>query len=80
MKAKEKRKLRGYKCAESPYRKAMKRAQKEKIKLGTWIEKLVVAYSEGQCIEIFGAVEKLSMKKLDEHKNEGDEAVRKTPY
>lgn len=52
VKAKEKRIVRGYKCAETPYRKAMRRADKEKENLATFIEKLVTAYSHGHIIEI----------------------------
>ena len=44
MKAKEKRKVRGYKMADAPYLKAMKRATKEKLNLATLIEVWVIAY------------------------------------
>jgi hypothetical protein len=50
MKAKEKRKPRAYKIADTPYKKAMRRAKKEKKALASLIEEVVVAYSDGQYI------------------------------
>lgn len=47
MKAKEKRKVRGYKIADTKYNKAMKRAGKEKIPLATLIEDIVSGYADG---------------------------------
>jgi hypothetical protein len=47
MKEKAKRKLRGYKVADKPYIKAMKRANKEKESLATLIEQFVIRYSLG---------------------------------
>lgn len=52
MKAKEKRIIRGYKCAETPYRKAMRRAKKDKTSLAAFIENVVVAYGSGAKIEL----------------------------
>lgn len=47
MKAKEPRKLRGYKVADKPYAKAMRRANKEKKSLATLIEQFVTRYAGG---------------------------------
>lgn len=47
MKAKEKRKVRGYKAMDKPYFKALKRAEKAKVPLATLLEKVVDAYSDG---------------------------------
>ncbi len=44
MKAKEQRKVKGYKIAESQYKKAMRRAKKEKLNLATLIEVWVLSY------------------------------------
>jgi hypothetical protein len=52
MNEKEKRIVRGYKCAETPYRKAMRRSEKEKSNLATFLEKVVTAYAAGHTIEI----------------------------
>lgn len=47
MKAKEKRKPRAYKIADSSYLKAMKKAKKEKTPLASMIEEIVTAYGNG---------------------------------
>lgn len=78
MQEKEKRKVRGYKCQDSPYRKALKRAQKEKTSLAAFIEKIVIAYASGHEIEIFGDREKRLIGLIDKHKNEINDAVGKT--
>lgn len=44
MKAKEQRKVKGYKITESQYKKAMRRAKKEKLNLATLIEVWVLSY------------------------------------
>jgi hypothetical protein len=51
MKEKEKRIVRGYKCAETPYRKAMRRAKRDKTNLAAILEHVVVAYAKGANIE-----------------------------
>ena len=51
MKVKEKRIVRGYKCAETPYRKAMRRAKKDKTTLAEVLEEIVTAYGAGAKIE-----------------------------
>ena len=43
----EKREIKGYKMADSKYRKAMKRAKKEKTALATKIEEWVELYADG---------------------------------
>ncbi len=47
MKAEEKRKARAYKIADKPYKKAMRRAKKDKVKLASMVEDFVFAYAEG---------------------------------
>ncbi len=51
-KIKEKRKVRGYKITDTPYKKAMKMAEKKNSKLSTLIEEWVIAYSRGSFIHI----------------------------
>lgn len=46
MKAKQQRKLRGYKITDKDYNKAMMRANKEKHPLATSIEKWVIEYAK----------------------------------
>jgi hypothetical protein len=41
-----KRKVRGYKCSDKVYNKAMRKAKKEKIPLTNYIEAIVTLYSE----------------------------------
>jgi hypothetical protein len=60
MKAKEKRIIRGYKCAETPYRKAMRRAKRDKTTLAAIIENIVTAYGNGAKIE-WSEIEKISL-------------------
>lgn len=47
MKAKEKRFQRAYKVRPSIYRKAMKRARKEKIPLASLVEDVITGYAQG---------------------------------
>lgn len=68
MKSKEKRIVRGYKCAETPYRKAMLRAIKEKTTLANLLEDVVVAYSKGETIEIGDK----SSDRIEEYINQRD--------
>ncbi len=53
MKQKEKRKPRSYKITDSAYRKAMRRAKKEKIALTSIIETAVTAYSKNDTAFLF---------------------------
>jgi hypothetical protein len=48
----EKRKLKGYKIRESIYKKAMRRANKEKTSLAPKIEKWVSAYASGEQVVV----------------------------
>ena len=50
MKAKEKRKVRGYKITDTAYGKAMKKAAKHKYPLAKLIENIVSAYGEGAVV------------------------------
>lgn len=43
----EKRYSRSYKSQKQPYKKAMARAKKEKVKLSNIMENVLIAYSEG---------------------------------
>ena len=52
MKANEKRVLKGYKIKDSVYCKAMKRSQKDKGHLSTFIEFVVQCYSEGMTFKV----------------------------
>jgi hypothetical protein len=47
MKAKEKRKARAYKISDKDYKKAMRRAKKEKTPLASMIEEVLIGYGEG---------------------------------
>jgi len=49
-KQKEKRILKGYKIQPTDYKRAMKRAKKEKFALATTIENLVIEYGKGASI------------------------------
>lgn len=75
MKPKEKRINRGYKCAEKPYRKAMRRALREKTTLAALLENVVVAFSEGHTIEIFNRDAVDLVSKLEKFKQEMNEAL-----
>ena len=44
---KEKRRPRAYKITDTDYKKAMKRAKKDKVPLAPMIEELVIAYGGG---------------------------------
>jgi len=50
MKVKEKRNARSYKIADKTYRKAMRKAKKDKTTLAVLIESYVVAYSKDMAI------------------------------
>lgn len=43
----EKRKHRAYKATDKDYNRAMKRAKKNKVKLATLIEYVIIGYGEG---------------------------------
>ena len=44
---KEKRKPRAYKITDTDYKRAMKRAKKDKVPLAPMIEEVVIAYGDG---------------------------------
>ena len=53
----EKREIKGYKIKDYIYRKALRRARKEKVPLATRIEEWVCAYAEGLPVGIAPNVE-----------------------
>jgi len=44
---KEKRKPRAYKITDTDYKRAMKRAKKDKVPLAPMLEEIVIAYGDG---------------------------------
>jgi hypothetical protein len=60
-KKKEPRKIRGYKAQETPYRKAIRRGEKEKFSLAQLLEQVVIHYAKGYTIAYFPTDEEMKL-------------------